>query len=296
MKNILEDIGIGSLWIALILAAGVFAWGMTRSVHAESLQKAVNTVVGNLVEVGDTLSYPDSPQSNLGTWYAGTQPEEKVLVFSILYEGMSIPCVAQISEEGTRVIPVSSSTQETLKRIQPRVINDYVSRIEASVHKEASESESEMIIEYREPANPVNEQIAADITTELENLGITDTQVTIVDEGISINLEDIQFVSNSERMLAGEERKLDQIGTILRQYQNRNVLITGHTAQVGNTTAGDQELSESRARTVANYFIQNGIREASQIESRGYGSSRPVADNSTEAGRQKNRRVEIILR
>jgi outer membrane protein OmpA-like peptidoglycan-associated protein len=71
------------------------------------------------------------------------------------------------------------------------------------------------------------------------------------------------------------------------------IQINGHTDSRG-TDAYNQELSERRARAVVDYLVQNGI-DPGRATSRGFGSTRPVADNQTEAGRQLNRRVEFVV-
>ncbi|MDR1866963.1 MAG: OmpA family protein [Treponema sp.] len=137
------------------------------------------------------------------------------------------------------------------------------------------------------------ERIASDIRDTLEELEVAGT-VKVVDEGITITLDNIQFYADSARMLPGEEQKLEQIAVVLRTYHDRDVLVTGHTALAGYA-AGRKKLSEDRAGVIAQYFINHAIREPSRIVTRGYGADQPIADNNTEVGRQKNRRVEITL-
>jgi outer membrane protein OmpA-like peptidoglycan-associated protein len=72
-------------------------------------------------------------------------------------------------------------------------------------------------------------------------------------------------------------------------------MVGGHTAHSGGTENSRQQLSRERASAVASYLIERGIRTPDRVMSRGYGSQIPVADNGTEAGRKKNRRVEIII-
>ena len=69
------------------------------------------------------------------------------------------------------------------------------------------------------------------------------------------------------------------------------VEIAGHTDNVGNKDA-NQKLSEDRANSVRNYLIKKGIT-TERILAKGYGDTQPVADNSTDAGKQKNRRTEV---
>ena len=79
----------------------------------------------------------------------------------------------------------------------------------------------------------------------------------------------------------------------LKQYPDSLIDVYGHTDSTGSD-AYNQTLSENRARTVANYLQMQGVNPA-RIRSQGYGETLPVADNATEEGRRKNRRVEIKI-
>lgn len=144
-------------------------------------------------------------------------------------------------------------------------------------------------------AKPMNrEEVARDIAKDISTLGIQDTTVRVVPEGVTINLGNIQFQADSAILLDTEKTKLDKIAEILKRYPDRDILVGGHTALAG-TAEGRQKLSEERAAAVAEYLIDRGARTNTQIVVRGYGAERPLADNSTEAGREKNRRVEITI-
>jgi outer membrane protein OmpA-like peptidoglycan-associated protein len=136
--------------------------------------------------------------------------------------------------------------------------------------------------------------IIQDIREELDNAGLENTEVFPDELGVTINMDNIQFHPDSAIMLIGEEEKLENIGRILKQYPERDILITGHTALAGSE-AGRQRLSEERARVVGEYLLGQGVRTEEQMVFRGLGAKDPIADNSTESGKQKNRRVEITI-
>jgi outer membrane protein OmpA-like peptidoglycan-associated protein len=138
------------------------------------------------------------------------------------------------------------------------------------------------------------EEVAREIAGEIAKLGIDDASVRIVDEGITISLENIQFRPDSAVLLESEKAKLDKIGEILLMYPGRDILVGGHTALAG-TAAGRQRLSLERAAAVSDYLISKNVRGPSHVVVRGYGADRPVADNRTDDGMRKNRRVEITL-
>jgi outer membrane protein OmpA-like peptidoglycan-associated protein len=159
-----------------------------------------------------------------------------------------------------------------------------------------------MVVEYRGRAEAEiieseimkKEDIAQAIEDEIARLGITDASVRIDEDGITINLENIQFLPNSAILQESEKAKLDKIGEILKRFPERDILVTGHTALAG-TAAARLQTSQERAASVANYLILKNVRSSSQVVTRGYGAERPLAPNNTAEGMAKNRRVEITL-
>jgi len=138
------------------------------------------------------------------------------------------------------------------------------------------------------------DRITSEIIEEINRLDIADVNVRAVDEGVSISLEDIGFYPDSAVMLPGESDKLDIIAAILARYPDRDIIVSGHTALAG-TSAGRMQLSIERATAVANYLLSKNVRTADRIVIRGFGAEMPIADNSTEEGMRRNRRVEITI-
>jgi outer membrane protein OmpA-like peptidoglycan-associated protein len=148
--------------------------------------------------------------------------------------------------------------------------------------------------EFVEAEEMNKERFVEEIEKEIDRLKIPDVSVRVVDEGISLTLENIQFYADSNRMLPGELEKLQRIAALLKRYPDRDIVISGHAALAG-TRDYLLKLSQERAGAVADYFLANGVRAADRMVIRGYGADMPVADNSTEEGMRKNRRVEITI-
>jgi outer membrane protein OmpA-like peptidoglycan-associated protein len=123
---------------------------------------------------------------------------------------------------------------------------------------------------------------------------LKDVSVTSDERGVTISIENIQFTADSSKLLASELAKIKAIAGVLAEVPDRDILVTGHTALAG-TAAARQELSRERARAVAEELIRLGARKPEAITVLGYGAEKPVADNSTEAGMARNRRVEITI-
>jgi outer membrane protein OmpA-like peptidoglycan-associated protein len=124
----------------------------------------------------------------------------------------------------------------------------------------------------------------------------TGIDVTEVDNGqaILVNLpEGVTFDVGSSTLKPQFRATLDQVAQSLQQYPNSLIDVYGHTDSTGSD-AFNQTLSESRARTVANYLISRGVSSA-RIRSQGFGETMPVDNNATAEGRSRNRRVEIKI-
>lgn len=102
----------------------------------------------------------------------------------------------------------------------------------------------------------------------------------------------INFETGKSAIKTESQPIIDQIYEMLKQNPDLKISIEGHTDNVG-TTQSNQTLSDARAKSVMNALISKGII-ASRLKSKGWGMTKPVADNSTEEGKAKNRRVEII--
>jgi outer membrane protein OmpA-like peptidoglycan-associated protein len=148
--------------------------------------------------------------------------------------------------------------------------------------------------EILESSGMDKERLAGEIERDIDRLGIADASVRIVEDGIAISLENIQFDADSAVLRPEEAAKLDKIGEILLGHRDRDILVGGHTALAG-TVEGRRRLSQERASAVADYLIEKGIREADRVVVRGFGADQPLGGNGTEEGRRRNRRVEITI-
>jgi len=104
---------------------------------------------------------------------------------------------------------------------------------------------------------------------------------------------DVLFDTNSSALKAGSYDEMSRVAQVLVQYPETRIQIAGHTDSTGSETY-NQQLSEQRAQVVKNALAGQGVNPA-RMTPIGYGESKPIADNNTEAGRQINRRVEITI-
>ncbi len=110
---------------------------------------------------------------------------------------------------------------------------------------------------------------------------------------VNIAAKNILFVTGSYKLVASSYKGLNDVVKIMQDNPEMKLAIDGHTDWVG-AEEYNQTLSDNRAGAVRDYIISKGI-DASRIVSAGHGETKPIADNKTAAGRQKNRRVELTL-
>ena len=138
-------------------------------------------------------------------------------------------------------------------------------------------------------------QQAQAATTQAQQLQqeLAALQAKQTDRGLVLTLGDVLFETGRADLRPGALRNLYPLVTFLQKYPERRVLIEGHTDNVGSESY-NLDLSQRRADAVRDFLSQNGVNTA-QIATRGYGKASPVASNDTAAGRQQNRRVELII-
>ena len=127
---------------------------------------------------------------------------------------------------------------------------------------------------------------------QLEAL-LRDMEAKKTERGMVITLGDVLFDTNQAQLRSGGMRSVQRLADFFKQYPQRKVMIEGFTDSVG-TSSRNQDLSNERAQSVRTALLGMGV-STDRISSRGYGESYPAANNDTAAGRQQNRRVEIIV-
>ena len=139
-----------------------------------------------------------------------------------------------------------------------------------------------------EQARAAEQAKAAALATELANLKAQQTG-----RGLVLTVGDVLFASGKAEVSSGAQRSIDKLADFLKAYPRRNVLIEGHTDNIGDQDF-NIKLSQQRADTVRNQLVERGVAPQ-RIRTKGYGSKFPVVDNDTTGGRQQNRRVEVVI-
>ena len=168
--------------------------------------------------------------------------------------------------------------------------------------KEASDRRNAMVIETRtQEAQAQRMQadaarsLAAGAQQRARSLEqqLRDLKAKQTDRGMVLTLGDVLFDTGRAELKSGAYRTIDQLATFLRENPERTVQIEGYTDSTGSDQL-NQGLSERRANSVKSALMDRGIA-ITRIAAQGFGKDNPVASNGTAAGRQQNRRVEVVI-
>ncbi|XKH02214.1 OmpA family protein [Marinobacter nauticus] len=129
---------------------------------------------------------------------------------------------------------------------------------------------------------------AAELQQQIDTL-----EAEATERGLVLTLGDVLFASGSANIQGGTNQNLVKLVNFLNQYPERQVVIEGHTDNVGSA-AFNRDLSLQRAESVREFLIDHGV-DSRRLTVVGFGYERPVADNDTPTGRQQNRRVEVVI-
>ena len=165
-------------------------------------------------------------------------------------------------------------------QIQQRRASEMMARAQAEAQKLAA---------LKEEA----ERYASDARSRLEGAlsKVVETKETA--RGVIVNLPDILFASGRSTLVPQAREVLSRVAGILLVTPEIQLSIEGHTDSTGGDNL-NQQLSEKRAVAVAEYLAESGV-SADIMSTAGFGKTQPIADNNSAAGRQQNRRVEIVI-
>jgi len=189
-----------------------------------------------------------------------------------------------------------AAAQAELDRVSREKAELETARANAESERQAAVAATERANAATEQANELRQKAEAersDLRAELMrqfNL-ILETRDTA--RGLIVNMSDVLFDTGKATLRPGAREKLAKVSGIIQSHPGLKLEIEGHTDSVGGDEY-NQQLSEKRADAVRDYLVQQGIsRDA--ITAKGYGKSRPVVSNASAEGRQRNRRVEMVV-
>ena len=190
-------------------------------------------------------------------------------------------------EQATELAAARARAQRDQALIAEKLSEAETARQQAAAAQQTAEQQAAALA----AARTQQERDQALIAQQEQQLKELDAKQT--PRGMVITLGDVLFAVNKAQLSAGGVRNVQKLADFLNRYPQRKVLIEGHTDSTGSRSI-NQPLSERRADAVRSALVGMGIG-VDRIETRGYAEDYPVASNNDAAGRQMNRRVEIIL-
>jgi outer membrane protein OmpA-like peptidoglycan-associated protein len=160
---------------------------------------------------------------------------------------------------------------------------------QAARDKAVAQADAEKARQAAAQAEAEKAQLRAQLLAQLNSI----LQTRDSARGLIVNMSDVLFDTGSYTLKPGAREKLAKISGILLAHPGLMLQIEGHTDSVGGDEF-NQQLSERRADSVRDFLAENGV-PGSSITARGFGKTQPVASNDTAEGRQRNRRVELVV-
>jgi outer membrane protein OmpA-like peptidoglycan-associated protein len=160
---------------------------------------------------------------------------------------------------------------------------------EAARDRAAAQAEAGKARQAAAQAEAEKAQLRAQLLAQLNSI----LQTRDSARGLIVNMSDVLFDTGSYTLKPGAREKLAKISGIVLAHPGLSLQIEGHTDSVGGDDF-NQQLSERRADSVRDFLAEQGVA-GSSITARGFGKTQPVASNDTAEGRQRNRRVELVV-
>jgi len=189
-----------------------------------------------------------------------------------------------------------ATVQKEISQVKDSLINSLTSEV-ASLNKTLEIERSLLSKSQRDLAMKEQELIAQKLEAQKKLDALNSKTISVYRDarGTILSMSDILFEFGKADLKQELKENLAEIAAILKNLLTEsNIIIEGHTDNVGSA-ATNKKLSEQRASGVLQYLVDRGV-DKKRLKSVGYGLEKPVADNKTEEGRAKNRRVELVIK
>jgi outer membrane protein OmpA-like peptidoglycan-associated protein len=228
-------------------------------------------------------------------------PRAGVAATNVAEARKSLDRANKLADDGARAGDIQFEAQ--VAALNAQIANEKILTAQAQEEIERGNAERQaVLVEAREAeasrraqeaqAAQAQAQLAEQRASTLEQ-ELSELKAKKTDRGMVLTLGDVLFDTGVATLKPGAYPTIDRLATVLKEAPDRKVTIEGHTDSVGSEDF-NQGLSERRAAAVQTALLERGVR-SEQITALGKGESFPVASNDNAAGRQQNRRVEMIF-
>lgn len=192
----------------------------------------------------------------------------------------------RLKQEAEKAAADAAKAKQEAEAARAAALADQQAALE---QKKAAEAEAEKARQAAAKAEAEKADLRGQLLNQLNS--ILQTQDSA--RGLIVQMSDVLFDTGSATLKAGAREKLAKISGILLAHPGLTLQIEGHTDSVGSDEF-NQQLSERRADCVRDFLAEQGV-PVSSITAKGFGKTQPIASNDTAEGRQRNRRVELVV-
>jgi outer membrane protein OmpA-like peptidoglycan-associated protein len=195
----------------------------------------------------------------------------------------------QAEQAKTQADQANVAAQQAAAQAAALAAREKAAADDAKAQQEASRADAESLRQAAQQAEAEKVQLRERLRLQLNT--ILETRESA--RGLIVNINDVLFDFNKYTLKPGAREKLAKVAGILLAYPGLKVQLEGHTDSVG-TEEYNMKLSNDRAGAVRDYLVSQAVPVAN-LTATGFGKASPVASNDTAAGRQQNRRVEMVV-
>jgi outer membrane protein OmpA-like peptidoglycan-associated protein len=187
----------------------------------------------------------------------------------------------------------AASARAAAAKAQSDMANNQAASANAVASAQADADQARLAAQQAQQAAQAAETDKAAMRAKLSEQLNSILQTRDSARGLIVSMSDVLFDTGKYTLKPGAREKLAKVAGILLAYPGLNIEVGGYTDNVGGD-AMNQTLSENRASSVRDYLVQEGV-SSNSVSARGFGNALPVASNDNSAGRQQNRRVELLV-
>jgi outer membrane protein OmpA-like peptidoglycan-associated protein len=199
----------------------------------------------------------------------------------------------QADSDAAKAQADAASAQAATAKAQSDMANSQAASANAVASAQADADQARLAAQQAQQATQAAETDKAAMRAKLSEQLNSILQTRDSARGLIVSMSDVLFDTGKYSLKPGAREKLAKVAGILLAYPGLNIEVGGYTDNVG-ADAMNQTLSENRAGSVRDYLVQEGVATNS-VSAKGFGNSLPVASNDNSAGRQQNRRVELLV-
>jgi len=200
---------------------------------------------------------------------------------------------ANAHDVATRAQADAANAQAATAKAQTDMVNSQAASAAAVNAAQADAEKSRLIAQNAQEGERQADSEKAAMRTQLEVRLNEILETRDSARGLIVSMSDVLFDTGQYSLKPGAREKLAKVAGILIAYPGLNIAVGGYTDNVGGDEM-NQKLSENRAGAVRDYLVQEGV-VANSVSATGFGNTSPVTSNDNSAGRQENRRVELVV-